>query len=263
MPNWFHEIYVKNAAIYQPVLEAGLKTAPDEARGLSKIFSKYGVKKGSRVLDVSCGIGRHSINLAKLGYEVVGYDLSPYFLRTARNLAKKARAKNIRFVQGDTSNLSKILGGESKFDAIICMDSSFMRDKRSEEIALLRAMRKLAKEKCILVIETFNRELYIKQFQHFWIQSFPRNIERHSFFQPYDHKKKRYGAEWRFYKRQRDKSLKHLLSLRFEARAQSKEDLKSLVGRTGWRCLRNYGSVSRLERFSPDSFHIVMICGTK
>lgn len=86
--DWAGKIFVEKASIYQPVLERGLKTAPAEARALSRIFRTYGIateKKPFRILDVSCGIGRHSVNLAKLGYEVVGYDPSRRFLRSHTN----------------------------------------------------------------------------------------------------------------------------------------------------------------------------------
>ncbi|MGI0091257.1 MAG: hypothetical protein ACREBS_06070 [Nitrososphaerales archaeon] len=58
----FRALYVKNARIYQPVLEAGLPTAMAEVKGLAAIFQRYGISRSSRMLDASCGIGRHSIN---------------------------------------------------------------------------------------------------------------------------------------------------------------------------------------------------------
>src|SRR5271157_3213578 len=127
--DWHDVLYVQNARIYQPVLEAGLASAPSEARGLARIFTHFNLraKVGSkpRILDVSCGIGRHSIHLAKLGYEVVGFDFSPYFLRTARRLAKAEGLGegSARFVEGDTKEIRRILEGrgEVDFDGIICM----------------------------------------------------------------------------------------------------------------------------------------------
>ena len=42
------------------------------------------------VLDMPCGQGRHSIELARRGYQVTGVDLSPYLLRVARQRAEQA-----------------------------------------------------------------------------------------------------------------------------------------------------------------------------
>lgn len=50
---------------------------------LHRCLNKYGVKKGSLVLDLACGTGNISIPLAKLGYDVIGADLSPEMLEEA------------------------------------------------------------------------------------------------------------------------------------------------------------------------------------
>jgi ubiquinone/menaquinone biosynthesis C-methylase UbiE len=46
--------------------------------------------KSIQILDIGCGTGRHSIELAKRGYKVTGVDLSDNQLESAR---KKAKAK--------------------------------------------------------------------------------------------------------------------------------------------------------------------------
>ncbi|MCH7760930.1 class I SAM-dependent methyltransferase [candidate division TA06 bacterium] len=45
--------------------------------------------KGSRILDLCCGYGRHSIPLAKKGYEMTGFDLSKLFLEKTKRDSKK------------------------------------------------------------------------------------------------------------------------------------------------------------------------------
>ena len=197
--------------IYQPVLEAGLSSAPLEARGLAKIFKHFRLraKVGSnpRILDVSCGIGRHSINLARLGYEVVGFDFSPYFLRTARRLARQEGLgrHRVRFYEGDTTQIQEILeeNGEVDFDAIICMDTSITRPTIGEEIDLLRSMYKLGSERSLLVIETANRDSFLKNRKCYtlpMVQSFPRRLQRHIQVE-YNPENMHMKGEWKFYKR--------------------------------------------------------------
>ncbi len=185
----WRSLYVKNANVYQPILEYGLATAPAEARGLAKIFRKQNISNSSRILDVSCGIGRHSVQLAKLGYEVVGFDFSAYFLNTARRLAKKERLGHdrLRLCQGDTESIEKVLGekGESKFDAIICMDGGLHRPTKAEENKLLRAMRRLSRNGGILAIDMYSREFmeeyFFKLYNKNWLlQYFSKaKLERH------------------------------------------------------------------------------------
>lgn len=49
-----------------------------------------GLEPGHRVLDVGCGPGRHALALARLGYEVVGVDISSTFVDLARRAAEAA-----------------------------------------------------------------------------------------------------------------------------------------------------------------------------
>lgn len=59
---------------------------------------------GSRLLDLCCGHGRHSIPLAKAGYEVAGLDFSPRDLDIARAEVEKERVK-IDWVEADMRDI--------------------------------------------------------------------------------------------------------------------------------------------------------------
>ncbi|MDP4264207.1 MAG: methyltransferase domain-containing protein [Bacteroidota bacterium] len=51
---------------------------------IHKLVAHLRLKPGSRVLDVACGKGRHSKILARLGFDVIGIDLSPSSIEYAR-----------------------------------------------------------------------------------------------------------------------------------------------------------------------------------
>ena len=68
---------------------------------------------GDRVLDVGCGPGRHSHELARRGHEVVGLDVSETFLALARRDAPRGAT----FVHGDARTMSF----DSEFDAVISL----------------------------------------------------------------------------------------------------------------------------------------------
>jgi 2-polyprenyl-3-methyl-5-hydroxy-6-metoxy-1,4-benzoquinol methylase len=72
--------------------------------------------KGNRVLDVGCGTGRHSIELAKRAYEVTGIDLPSGMLTEAAKAAQEADVK-VTWVQADASKFRL----RRKFDAAICL----------------------------------------------------------------------------------------------------------------------------------------------
>lgn len=80
-----------------------------------------GGRRDERVLDVGCGTGRHSLELAGRGYEVVGVDLSPDMIHQA---VAKATAEGLspEFSVGDARELAF----DSEFDvALILCEGGF------------------------------------------------------------------------------------------------------------------------------------------
>src|SRR5471030_363976 len=69
------------------------------------ILSLYPIVPGSTVIDVACGTGRHSIELARRGYRVTGLDLSEWMLDVARSNAKGAGVE-VDWIQADATEFS-------------------------------------------------------------------------------------------------------------------------------------------------------------
>ena len=64
------------------------------------------VPRGSNVLELGCGPGRHALGSATLGYQVVGIDLDPRIVDQANaNAAEVAPECGARFQTGDMFNL--------------------------------------------------------------------------------------------------------------------------------------------------------------
>lgn len=57
------------------------------------VFSLIEIRAGEKALDVGCGTGNYTIELAKRGADVVGIDSSEYMLTFARQKVKKERLK--------------------------------------------------------------------------------------------------------------------------------------------------------------------------
>lgn len=71
---------------------------------------------GDSVLDVGCGTGRHSIELARRGYSVTGIDLSSGMLAQAKEKARAAGVQ-VEWIHEDATGFSL----EKRFDAAICL----------------------------------------------------------------------------------------------------------------------------------------------
>lgn len=76
--------------------------------------------KCSKILDLGCGRGRHSITLNRSGYDVTGIDLSEKAIRTAREKAENLNLSNIRFLVRDMRNPLP-----ETFDAIVNLFTTF------------------------------------------------------------------------------------------------------------------------------------------
>ena len=75
---------------------------------VDQIVRRAKIKPPMDVLDLACGIGRHSVCFAQRGFRVTGLDYSKPFLEQAHKTARAARQK-IRFVHGDMRKVSAAL----------------------------------------------------------------------------------------------------------------------------------------------------------
>jgi SAM-dependent methyltransferase len=105
----------------------------------------FDVKPGSRLLDVPCGNGRHSIELARRGYRITGIDLSEEFLAAAR----AALHADWRF--GDMRALEL---EPAAYDGAFCFGNSFGYLDHTGVAAFLSALAGALKPGAKLVIET-------------------------------------------------------------------------------------------------------------
>lgn len=80
------------------------------------LLTLYPILPGSRILDVGCGTGRHSIALAKRGHRVTGLDISGEMLAVARRKAQEAGVE-VEWVQADATDFHF----DEPFDAAICL----------------------------------------------------------------------------------------------------------------------------------------------
>ncbi len=116
MKPWYQALFENYANTYEK--EPYTKGTIGECDFIEK---EIGYNKGLKILDIGCGTGRHSIELAKRGYQVTGVDLSDSMLKKAKQNAKKYQVA-VKFEQHD----ARSLGYKSEFDvAIMICEGAF------------------------------------------------------------------------------------------------------------------------------------------
>lgn len=77
------------------------------------------IASGERVLDLGCGDGTTALPAAIAGAQVLGVDIAANLVAAGNARAQAAGLANVRFEQGDASDLSGI--GDDQFDLVISM----------------------------------------------------------------------------------------------------------------------------------------------
>jgi SAM-dependent methyltransferase len=89
-------------------------------REVDFVVERLELESGARVLDLACGRGRHSVELARRGFRVTGVDLSPRSLGLAREAARAAEAE-VELVCCDMREI----GYDAEFDAVLNLFTAF------------------------------------------------------------------------------------------------------------------------------------------
>jgi len=111
-------------------------------------------KTGGRALDLCCGPGRHSVPLAKSGFDVTGLDISEFLLDKARHRATEAKVE-IDWVHEDMRYYA-MPGG---FDLVINLYTSFgYFAQQSDDMKVLKNIASSLTEAGAVVLDVVGKE---------------------------------------------------------------------------------------------------------
>jgi SAM-dependent methyltransferase len=148
MIQWYENLFTNYALKYDQ--ESFTSGTIGECNFLEK---EINFNKNLKILDVGCGTGRHSLELAKRGYNVLGVDLSQSMLNRAK---EKALTENLSviFQQQDARNLPF----ENEFDlAIILCEGGFCLMETDEmNFQILQSATKSLRENGKLIFTALN-----------------------------------------------------------------------------------------------------------
>jgi SAM-dependent methyltransferase len=132
-------------------------TDADIAREANFIEESLGCEAGATILDLACGTGRHAVELASRGYQVVGYDLSLAMLARASDEAQERKQK-INFVQGDMREMTF----EETFDGVFSWNTSFGFFDEEKNAAVIAKVHRALKKGGQFLLDVVNRDNLIR-----------------------------------------------------------------------------------------------------
>lgn len=100
----------------------------DTKRQVDFLIEKMQLKGGERILDLACGFGRHSLELARRGFDVTGVDITRDYVDFAMRAAEK-EGLNARFICSDIREIKF----ENEFDVALNMADGAIGYLENEE----------------------------------------------------------------------------------------------------------------------------------
>jgi SAM-dependent methyltransferase len=129
------------------------------------ILGELDIPPGGRVLDMGCGTGRHSVELARRSYRVTGVDISAGMLAQAERSAAGAGVQ-VEWIKADATQFTTAI----RFDAALCLcEGAFgllgaEDDPLQHDLAILRAIHDALKTSAPFLLTALNGYRMIRQY---------------------------------------------------------------------------------------------------
>ena len=128
---------------------------------VTQIIERLGTEYGARILDLPCGNGRHSCELAGRGFEVTGVDRTGRYIAAARQEARR-RSLEAGFLTGDMRDYCQ----PEQYDAILNLFGSFgYFEDPADDLRVLKNMRDSLRPGGQVLVETAGKEIVARGFR--------------------------------------------------------------------------------------------------
>ncbi|HBM16833.1 MAG TPA: hypothetical protein DD381_10890 [Lentisphaeria bacterium] len=157
MKEWF-----KNEDLWkalEPFLfsEKRIAAAADEVQAILNLTGK----NDGMVLDLCCGIGRHSIQFAKNGFSVTGVDTTSIYLEKAKAEALKEKVE-VEWILQDARKFIR----PDYYDLVINMYTSFgYSENQSDDLEMLSNIFRSLKSKGFFIMDLMGKEIVAKMYR--------------------------------------------------------------------------------------------------
>jgi ubiquinone/menaquinone biosynthesis C-methylase UbiE len=129
---------------------------------INRLFRLLGdVPAGGNVLDLCCGIGRHSLELARKGFQVTGVDITQPYLDSAAESADR-QGLSVEFVHDDMRHFCR----PDSFDLVVSLSTSFgYFEEIEDDLKVLDNIYRMLKENGKFTMEVLGKEVIASTFR--------------------------------------------------------------------------------------------------
>jgi len=269
MVHWTEELFIENPELHLMVFEDMIERVPGEIDYLLDRLSDNRYKT-NRILDMNCGIGRHSVELARRGIKMLGTDISPTYIEVAEEKAREAGvSEKTDFRVTDMRKIAEKLSDEEPFDGIICLQTALgYYDDNTEEDIICQCY-KLVKPGGFFALDIANRDWLLQHYastSHREVGDYRILVAR-----KYDVWKSRNIDTWTYLRKKDDGNYEEVKTITLDCRLWSPHELISLFEKAGFKHKGIYSgtltspvsheltSINTLEFLG--SFHLLYIFG--
>ncbi len=134
---------------------------------IDRILELVPIKPEHKILDLCCGVGRHSHELARRGFDVVGVDRKEKYLEDARSIARD-EGLNIEFIREDMRKFCR----PDNFDVVLNMYTSFgYFEDEAEDVQVVQNISRSLREGGCFFMESMSKEVLAHIFsERSWVE---------------------------------------------------------------------------------------------
>jgi SAM-dependent methyltransferase len=249
LTHWTEELFVKHPDLFLKALEELIVEARHEVEILLRRLGEQGYAP-QNVLDLNCGIGRHSIELGKKGVNVLGTDLSPLYIEIAtKRAASENLAKKVRFKKADMRNIAPTLKNERPFDGIVNLYTSFGFYDDKTNAGILRQCTHLVRPGGFFALEIIKRDWIVRNFQEKGFTCFEGLIVLEN--REFNKVTSRMRSTWTHLLQKKDRSFVPGREITLDHRIWSLHELIELFNENGWSYKSVHPGFGRLQTDAP------------
>jgi len=226
----------------------GTKRTKQDVEFIKKVLK---LPKNSRILDLCCGHGRHSILLAKQ-YSITGLDINKEALGIFKKNIKNKKFK-INLIESDMREIPF----KEKFDAVLNMYTSFgYFEKDKDNLKVLKSINKSLKLNGKLILDLRNKRPYHKKvLPKYWMK-----LKNNYILMENDYNDKKNQEEVKLIIID---NKGRILKTNFFVKSYTVSEIKKLLNKAGFSIIKKYGSTENTDIYTKKSERLIILAEKK